>query len=327
MTKVSMAMKPLVILIILAAWLTGCTQPILQADLPEISSSSVPNKDPAVVVLTPHYRIYACSNKATAEEMGVLLESAYRVYSNVLGHGGEHDKFDVYAYNDRGQYQQAMHALNLPIQSASGIYTPGEKPGIHLPLVTTNRTHPFFTLVHEGLNQYLHHIKGLTVPVTTIKLPAIPVWLNEGLALYVEAAIVSTHKLAPGRIHPTRLKHLQRLLSKEPAPSLATILGKSYDAPFTNDDYSISWGVVHYLQTNHLWHQFWSKWLDHIEKEKTVFFKQHGRKNRLTMQQLWAQRLGQISLQMAENTFVGPENWSIFQENWQKSMLQLTSGQ
>ncbi len=316
-------------IILAIAQLAGCSQPRLQADLREIQFESLRSHSP-VIVTTPHYRIHAQCSQATADDIVRLLEALYQTCTDLLGAGQAHEQLHVYTYADRRQYEEQLKAMGLSDRFSSGMFTPGGVPGIHLPLVETGGTHPFFTLIHEGVHQYLHAVKGLPIKAAGIKLPAVPLWMSEGLALYLEAALVNVDELEPGRIHTARLHHLQQLLQDNSAPGLEKVLTKSYGVPFTNADYSVAWGIIHFLNEHQLWQEFWQQWQVAVAQEHSYFLQeieQAPTDDNLALQKVWAQRLGPLSEKVFAEQIVGAEGLSSWQERWQNSILQLTSKQ
>jgi len=317
---------------ILALLLGGCMPPHLQAELPQIPLAQGRAWAEAIEVTTAHYRIITNSDQDTAEAIGTLLETVHAACEAMLGPGREHGLLKVYAFTSRKLYEEQITSLHLPRGLSSGIYTPADSPGIYLPLVDTYQTHPFFTLVHEGLHQYLHEAKGFAIHGSPAKLPAAPLWLSEGLALYLEAALVDTNHLQPGRLHLPRLKHLQGLLQNGPAPEVRTVLGATYGEPFANADYSVAWALVHTLRHDpgaaSRWASFWTAWQEAAGREAVKFTAQAAGgtpANLLARQEQWAKQLGQLSVQVFQDQVIGTgESWPGWEKRWRASILQLT---
>lgn len=308
----------------------GCARPELRADLPKIDSFKAPVSVGEISTATTHYRVHTESSEQTTQDIGTLMEATYRSCTELLGSSHQQPALSVYAFVNQERYRQHLQQHGMEGMGITGFYTPKDPAGIYLPLVEANRTHPFFTLVHEGLHQYLHEVKGYPVPGSDIRLPVTPPWLSEGLALFMEAALVNIHELSPGRIHPPRLKHLQQALKRKDAPDLAALFAKSYGEPFSNEDYSVSWGIIHYLYQNDEWQPFRDFWLRSIAMEAERFLAMTRLDNQgryLDLQTEWAEILGRRSLQVARDFLGGPQGLANWQKHWQNSILLLTSKQ
>ncbi len=310
--------------------LTGCSSPRLVAELPTLQHDGATSWDQALEVTSDNYRIVTNSNSENALLMAGLMEILYATCSRLFGPGQKHERLTVYAFARRAQYEQQTAALQLSAGHLSGIYAPGRSTGIYLPLVASNGTHPFFTLVHEGLHQYLHEVHGLPIAGTSAKLPSVPLWLSEGLALYMEAALVEPAALAPGRRHPERLQHLQSLVRRGRMPGISQVVSTSYGEPFSNADYSVAWGLVQTIHSQGLWPDYWANWQAVVRSEAMRFLNEGNasERNLLQSQQDWARRLSRLSLANFKMQLFDPgQDWTGWQKAWQDEILELTSRQ
>ena len=321
--------------VFLLLFLCSCAQPRLQANLPEIQNRTG-DSDHEQLYETPHYNIATTSSRKTAMAMGSLLESLYGTCSELLPPATDDLKqLSVYAFTSKDDYEAHIDKHKLQVVYASGFYTPAEPAGIYLPLTETNGVHPFFTLAHEGLHQYIHEIKGIQIPATSARLPAVPLWLNEGLALNMEAALVNEANFQPGRIHPPRLDHLQRMIEAGGIPSVKEVLSKTYGEPFTNEDYSVAWGVTYFLlnqkSLDNLCLKYWSALQEKLKYEASLMVKNKKfptSKDLIRLQTLWADHLQATAARIFMKQVVGQgQNWTSFQKHWEKAILQLTSTQ
>ncbi len=326
-----MRIKICLAIILTVTLLAGCTRPQLSADLPPLPTHPDLTWQEAVSVNTSHYAI--TTNTDQAATIGSLMEAVYTTADTILGPTREHDKkLTIYAYASRSDYEQRVKKHGLPGRMTTGFYTPADPAGIHLPIVATRGVHPYFTLVHEGLHQYVHEILGYRLEHNGTESPAklspAPLWLNEGLALYFEAALSDATHLHPGRIHPARLAHLQQLLQRGKAPSVAEVINKSYGEPFTNANYSVAWGLVHAMRENQAagpdWEQFWRIWQRTIQEQAEVTRQELYKLEPLLLQQEWAKLLAQQSTRIFQDqVLMSGKRWEEWETMWQAYILSL----
>lgn len=102
---------------------------------------------------------------------------------------------------------------------------------------------------HETTHLLLHEAGGFRVPATARAavgkdvLPAVPWWLEEGLASCMEPGPAARGPAAG--IHAGRCRDLQKLIQEERCPSLADVLGKPLEAKGSGEDYAVAWGVLY----------------------------------------------------------------------------------
>lgn len=107
--------------------------------------------------------------------------------------------------------------------------------------VTGSGENPYHNLYHE----YTHGIMRLN-------FPAMPTWLDEGLAEFYGNTIVESSEIRLGRINNGQL----RVLQKSQFIPIQTLMNVDYRSPLYNERgrvsvfYAESWGLVHYLMTD-----------------------------------------------------------------------------
>ena len=159
---------------------------------------------------------------------------------------------EVQIHNDPAAMQQLLTDQQLT-STATGLYLPLSPPLIHVACRGEEPGHPYRTLLHEGTHQFAHlaagyrAVGGMAGKPAPVPRLAVPLWLNEGLATYFEAAFIDPEVLVPGLPDPDRLSELRAALRKGQAPSLHKILTARYGEEFNSLDYAAAWGVVHVL--------------------------------------------------------------------------------
>ena len=211
----------------------------------------------AFVYDTDHYTVYTNTSPEVAEYIAELMEKASRGYREVTGYEEVYlPKFTINAYATKVEYNDVARKQGFPKDVTRGLYAPAHPAAIHLPYIQNKRSYPSGTLLHEGVHQFLDQTMSFNLPSEARrylppekhKLLSLPLWLNEGLATYMESSIVNENQIDVGRINRGRLKHLQKLIRRGRHPSLREVLSKRYGEPFSADDYAVSWGIVYALR-------------------------------------------------------------------------------
>lgn len=206
---------------------------------------------------TPHYTVYTNTSPQTARYIGELMEKAVFGYRQVSGcREVSLPHFIINAYATRKEYEKVVRRLGISPEITAGLYSPVPPAAIHLPYISDLEVCPSVTLLHEGLHQFVDQTVRFHVPpkardrLPLVKhtLMSMPIWLNEGLATYMESGIIMKGRLEIGRINRDRLVHLQKLIRTGKCPPLKRVLTRRYGEPFTSKDYAVSWGIVYALR-------------------------------------------------------------------------------
>lgn len=209
--------------------------------LPELSADTT--------VQSLRYRVTTNAGKAAAQETLLFMERAAGLWTPLFGVPEPAAlPLEVRIHGDPAAMKQLLASQHLPA-TATGLYLPLSPPMIHVACRGDEPGHPYRTLLHEGTHQFAHLAAGYRAPGKPAPGPrlAVPLWLNEGLATYFEAAFIAPEVLIAGMTDPDRLDELRTALREGRAPSLNKILTARYGDEFTSLDYAASWGLVHAL--------------------------------------------------------------------------------
>ena len=235
----------------LIAVMTGCGMRTADFSEPPVPWSE------AFVCNTEHYTVRTDISPETTAHIGALMEKTLTEYRALTGcEDDPSSRFFVNAYATREKYEDIVRRLGLSENSTAGLYTPIPPAAIHLPCLRVSGVYPSATLLHEGTHQFIDQVISFRPPPCNYnidperqnRLMSVPVWLNEGLATYMEGAVTAEDSIEIGRINRNRLVHLKKLIRSGTCPSLKEVLERRYGEPFTAEDYAVAWGIVYSLR-------------------------------------------------------------------------------
>jgi len=229
-------------------WQSGCGQ---QQSPPPIQSQVTDwqfGRAQGQRLLTDHFAVYTTVQDAlTLELLPVFMETAYRQY---IGTAPATDvserRLPVYLFNTRAEWERFTRSFirdraRRYLQIRSGGYTRQDTCVAYY----IRRELTLAVLAHEGFHQYVYRHFG----------PAVPAWLNEGLACYCENYVWKDDRpvFAP-HANRFRINHLRRALVTGKLMPLAKILdADAGDVVMTTQRevqtyYAQVWSLVMFLQ-------------------------------------------------------------------------------
>ena len=241
-------MPRMALTILLLALVTGCARPRYGLDACSRTDSLAPPGQQTVQSL--RYRVRTDAGKPAAHEVIRFMERAAALWTPLFGVPAPATlPLEVRLHRDPADLVRVLASQKLTA-TATGLYLPTPTPAIHVACWGEEPGHPYRTLLHEGTHQFIHLGAGYREPgrpTATLPRLALPLWLNEGLASYFEAAFLTPDLLQPGRPEPARLAELQDALRRGKGPALGKILARRYGETFATLDYAVAWGVVYAL--------------------------------------------------------------------------------
>lgn len=234
-------------LVLLLLTVTGCAAPRYGLDA---CRSAPPAATGDETVLSLRYRVRTDAGKLAAQEVDRFMERAAALWTPLFGVPDPAAlPLEVRLHRNRADLVKVLSSQKLNAK-ATGLYLPTPTPAIHVACRGDEPGHPYRTLLHEGTHQFIHLGAGYREsgrPTAATPRLSLPLWLNEGLASYYEAAFVTPDLLQPGRPDTDRLRELQAALYAGKVPSLGEILTRRYGEPFSSLDYAVAWGLVYVL--------------------------------------------------------------------------------
>lgn len=194
-----------------------------------------------------------------ARQGAYLMERMFDVYAALdeipLPPG---DVMPFWVHFNRKEYDRQAALYDFPANTTNGFCsTAGE---VHVYFRKSGRIPPEATAMHEGFHQYAHRALHYPTPTEVFarvqgyknpKLPTVPLWLNEGMAMNIESGeiqrdhngmAVSVSNV--GSVNRERLSHLVSLIKANQCPSVRAVMNLIMGDQVTINDYSVMWGVV-----------------------------------------------------------------------------------
>lgn len=240
-----MTMQRLALLLLLLM-VTGCAAP--RYGLNDVFTDTKSGGEETVLSL--RYRVRTDAGRPAAVEVSRFMERAASLWTPLFGVPDPKAlPLDVRLHRDHDDLAKVLSEQRLTPE-ATGLYLPTPTPAIHVACRGDEPGHPYRTLLHEGTHQFIHLGAGYREPgrqpAASPRL-ALPLWLNEGLASYFEAAFITPDLFQPGHPDSKRLEELQIALHNGKVPAIGAILAKRYGEPFSSLDYAVAWGLVYAL--------------------------------------------------------------------------------
>jgi hypothetical protein len=195
----------------------------------------------------------------SARRAAELMEKMFEIYAGLielpLPPGGA---MPFWLHLDRRDYDAQAARYEFPPLVTNGFCTTsGEVHIYYRPL----GGHPHeATAMHEGFHQFCHRALHYPTPPEVFervpgysleKLPTVPLWLAEGMAMNLESARIDRDHNGlvvgvddAGSINRERLANLVRLIRNGGCPPLRRVLNLILGDQIDSDHYSVMWGLV-----------------------------------------------------------------------------------
>ncbi len=206
--------------------------------------------EPGFLLKTPHYRIYTTVPDTMLDRVGRFYEQALVHYMSALTSLPEPTSpLETYLFNDRHQWRAKTRQM-LPEQAKTfltlgrgGLTTRGVSVLYDIgPRGTFRDT--FAIAAHEGWHQYTQRVFKQHLPI----------WLEEGIATYMEGYRESSESLRfHPRDNPERRRTLRKAVHRDRLIPLDELLSRSPQS-FLNEGkeelltyYAQVWALTHFL--------------------------------------------------------------------------------
>lgn len=203
-----------------------------------------------------YYSVKTNTSRDVAAYIGQLMDFAQKNYQRIFRYEGEMPRLKIFAYRTDKEYQAEARKIGLGGSAGFFAVNGGDK-AIHVAYTKTyGLTQPTHTLLHEGAHQFVHMAFGFPVPpqfedyfVKGLEnLPSVPLWLNEGIATYMENSYYDGDNLVVGEININRLRQLQAEMRENRYVTLDRLFKQHDAAKFTPSHYASAWGIVYWFR-------------------------------------------------------------------------------
>ncbi len=209
--------------------------------------------DDAFTFESDSYRVRTNTSQDVAHYIGQLMDYAQKNYKEIFSYDDAVEKMDIYAYRT---YQE-FATIGKAMPGSAGFFRyRGDVSEIHVAYIDKwGKTYPTQILLHEGTHQFVHQAIDFAVPAAykdkipdMSRLPSVPLWLNEGMATYIENAYYDGRRLVVGEVNVNRLRGLQALIKRGqviPMEKLFQVEGG--EAFMAMHCYEPAWGLVYWF--------------------------------------------------------------------------------
>lgn len=217
---------------------------------------------------TNHYVICYNTSRRYAEWAGALFERLHRAFNNYWSRRGleleETPPLVACVFRDKNSYlAYGRQELGQGVESILGYYSfktnriamydllEGRRYGSMKQINTLLRTErTVATVIHEATHQIAFN-SGLHQ-----RFAAIPLWLNEGLAIYFESPDLSSNRgwKTIGKVNRVRLDQFRKYARVRESDSLLSLISSDErfrKAGLATDAYAESWAFCYYLIRTH----------------------------------------------------------------------------
>ena len=192
-----------------------------------------------------HYVVHTDIRSTFAEQFAERLDNIHDEYARRLSGFGAVDgngapRAEVHLFERQFDF---MQFLGEPNAHVAGVFVPSMN---RLALYLHNRPSLNRTLQHEAFHQFAYNAIS----------PAMPVWLNEGLAEYFEEALWTGERFLVGQVSPDRLRRLRDDIKNNRLIPFRQMMALSLeqwnraagtDAERATTQYNQAWAMVHFL--------------------------------------------------------------------------------
>ncbi len=318
--------------------------------LPAHSRAGEPGSHKPLLIAMPfahvddYYSVNSEISRENAQSVSDFLkksESLYRLAFSLPE--AKLSRLPVYVFGNTSRYESLAHTYGLP-DGTAGLFVPEENI-LCLPYVTISNVTPEMTLLHEGTHRFIRETLDFRVPENCRQLfpperqilASVPLWLNEGMATYLEAAIGGGGELREGLVNENRLRHLRKIIRKKYFPPLSEVLALPYGSALLPEHYAVSWGLVQTLRHNRdtaLEAENRKKLAEYFSLCARGFFNNpdsdfqreflSAGKLKPDFEQLWRARIADCSRKYFEQLFLSHgEKLEQWQEKWIRRVFQI----
>lgn len=195
---------------------------------------------------TIHTNLPVEAVRPLARHMDMLHVEYTRRFRDLVGRVSDRQKQNLYLFASRDDYISQMAEFNISAENSGGMFfVSGDNNGLATWVEERSNRSVIQVLQHEGFHQFANKYIGTNLPV----------WVNEGLAVYFEQAIMVEGRLRLGIAEPHRIDSIQGAVEDGdaiPILDLITMTSQQWHAnmgvsQLANLQYTQSWSICYFL--------------------------------------------------------------------------------
>lgn len=200
---------------------------------------------------TKYYIIHSDLEAKDLKPLAVHMDAVFNEYKRRFSKAGltgnkKRGKENLYLLSTREKYNQMLGKFGIDASNSGGMFFyNGNEGGLATWVLDKSRKNTIDTLQHEGFHQFAHSYIGGDLPV----------WTNEGLAVYFEQAKLIKGKYKTGIAEPYRIASVRKAIDDDylfKIEDLINITSKQWSANMGHPirgslQYNQSWSLCHFL--------------------------------------------------------------------------------
>lgn len=191
---------------------------------------------------TKHYVVYTNLERKEAVEYGRHMDMVFREYSRRFSNfkRGRHDHNNLFLVRTREDYIKLMGQFGFDASASGGVFFVRQNiSGLATWIEDKPKDFTLETLQHEGFHQFAAKYIGRSLPL----------WTNEGLAVYFEVAKLDKKRLKIGELCMKNLGAVKKAYDEDDLIPFADLLNISSDQWHNNMRSGHPWGHLQYAQS------------------------------------------------------------------------------
>lgn len=198
---------------------------------------------------TKHYIVYTNLDREEAVDYGRHMDMVFREYSRRFSNfkRARNDYNNLFLVRTREDYIKLMGQFGFDASASGGVFFVRQNmSGLATWVEDKPKDFTLETLQHEGFHQFAAKYIGHTLPL----------WTNEGLAVYFEVAELDKRRLKIGELCKNNLGAVKKAFDADkliPFAELLNITSNQWHANMRGDNYrghlqyAQSWSVAYFL--------------------------------------------------------------------------------
>ncbi|RME74012.1 MAG: DUF1570 domain-containing protein [Planctomycetota bacterium] len=189
----------------------------------------------AYIYRSKYYLIRSNTKKEYLKIYGKVMDLFFEIFRKVFRYRGmPRRRSEIWIYSNRKEFLDRTGKT-----TALGFYSLTTRRVTTYHGMWSPNTHTFTVLAHEGTHQFQHLVLGRNFLRT-------PIWIIEGLAVFLSTADYDGKRIRIGGIPKDRLIPLQRLIRRNKYIPIDELI-RTPQRRFTGTHYAHAWGIIYWM--------------------------------------------------------------------------------